>query len=226
MKVIFKRVVAYMIDILLVAVLSNLITTNSYINKDYNKYVKVYEEYDNFYSEYEDSKEELEELLEDKELSEKEYEKNIDELNNLYNDKNIDYNYKLIKYSVISSIINILLTLLYFVVIQHYFNGQTLGKRIMKLRVVSCNGKGLNMVNYLIRCLILNNVFINVLSVIFILVLSKNSYLIYNEIVYVINYIIELAILFMIVYTKQNRGLHDYLGNSKVVWEGEVREVQ
>ena len=185
MKVIFKRVIAYMIDILLVAVLSTLITTNSYINKDYNKYVKVYEEYDNFYSEYEDSKEELEELLEDKELSEKEYEKNIDELNNLYNYKNIDYNYKLIKYSVISSIINILLTLLYFVVIQHYFNGQTLGKRIMKLRVVSCNGKGLNMVNYLIGCLILNNVFINVLSVIFILVLSKNSYLIYNVLFFI-----------------------------------------
>lgn len=58
-----------------------------------------------------------------------------------------------------------------------------------------------------------------------VLVLSKNSYLIYNEIIYIVNYVIEMAIIFMMFFDKKNRGLHDYLANTQVVWEGEVNEV-
>ena len=95
----------------------------------------------------------------------------------------------------------------------------------MKLRVVSNNNKNLNIVNYLIRSLILNGVLINVLSVVLVLILSKSSYLIYNEIVYVINYVLEMAIIFMLAFDKNNRSVHDYLANTKVIYEGEKNEV-
>jgi len=225
MKMVMKRFVAYTIDIMLVSIVSTLITSNSYINKDYKKYISVSEEYNEFYDEYEDSLDELQDSLEDEEITQDEYDEKEKIINDKYNDKNINYNYKLIKLSVIPTIISILVILLYFVVIQFYLNGQTLGKKIMKLRVVSNNGKKLNILNYLLRSLILNSVFTNVLTVIFVLTLSKNGYLIYNEIIYVVNYILEMAIIFMMCFDKNNRGLQDYVANTKVVWEGNKNEV-
>ena len=225
MKIVFKRVIAYMIDFLIVSALSTMITSNSYINKDYKNYINTYEEYETFYEEYEENEEALEEALEQEAITEEEYETKLEELNSSFDDKNIDYNYKLIKLSIVSTIISILVILLYFVVIQYYFNGQTLGKWIMKLRIVSNSDKKLNILNYLIRSLILNSVLVNILSIIFVLALSKDGYLIYNEISYIITNIIEMSIVFMMFFDKKNRGLHDYLSNTHVVWEGEENEV-
>ena len=225
MKIVFKRILAYMIDILLVSLISTLITSNSYINKDYKKYNEVYKKYEVVYDEYNESKENLQEKLEDKKISQKEYDKEEKKLNTSFDKENINYNYKLIKLSVIPTTISILVILLYFVVIQYCFNGQTLGKWIMKLRVVSNNKKKLNMLNFLIRSLILNGVLINSLSVILIILLSKNNYLVYNEIIYVVNYVLEMAIIFMMVFDKNNRSVHDYIANTKVICEGEKNEV-
>ena len=220
-----KRFVAYTIDILLVSIISTLITTNSYINKDYKKYMSVSEEYQEFYDNYEENIEGLDEALEYEAITQNEYDSKLDNINKEFDKKNIDYNYKLIKLSVIPTTISILAILLYFVVIQYYLNGQTIGKKIMKLRVISNSGKRLSILNYLIRSLILNSVFTNVLTVVCVLILSKSNYLIFNEIIYVVNYVIEMAIIFMMLFNKDNRGLQDYVANTKVVWEGVENEV-
>lgn len=225
-KTIFKRLIAYMIDILIVSLISTFITSNIYINKDYKEYIKTSDEYDAFYEGYVDSIEQLQEKLEDEEINQDEYDKKEEKLNSAFDKKNKDYNYKLIKLSTISTTISLLVILLYFVVIQFYFNGQTVGKKIMKLRVVSNSDKKLNIFNYLLRSLILNEVLINGLSVIMVLMLSKSNYLIYNEIIYVVNYVLEMAIIFMIVFDKNNRGIHDYIANTKVIYEGDKNEVQ
>ena len=225
MKIVIKRLVAYIIDIVLVSIVSTVITSSSYINKDYDKYINTSEEYEAFYEEYTDYIEELQEQLDDEEITKDEYDIKLKEKNEIYERKSIDYNYKLIKLSLISTIISILVILLYFVVIQYYFNGQTLGKRIMKLRVISKNDKKLNLFNYFIRSLILNSVLINILNIVFVVILSKNNYLVYNQIIYVLEYVLEMTIIAMIVLEKNNRGIHDYLANSKVIFEGEKNEV-
>lgn len=221
MKIVFKRLIAYIIDIVIVSVVSTLITSNSYINKDYNKYVNTYDKYQEYSDQYRKNVKELDKSLDDEKISEKEYEKNLNKLNNSFDEKSIDYNYKLIKLSIIPTTISILVILLYFVVIQFYMGGKTLGKKIVKLKVVSNNKNNLTIFNYFLRSLILNGVFLNSMSIVMVLVLSKNYYLIYNEIVYVINYILEICIIFMITFDKNNRGLHDYVANTKVIYEGE-----
>jgi len=221
-----KRFVAYAIDILIVSMISSLITSNTLINKDYKKYMDTYEEYENIVDRYEEDKENLQDDLEDEKIIQDEYDVKLEKLNDSFNEDNVNYNYKLIKLSLISTIVSMLVILLYFVVIQYYFNGQTLGKKIMKLRVVSKDNKQLNILNYLIRSLILNSVLTNTLSIIMVIVLSKSNYLIYNEIIYVVNYALEMAIIFMMGFTKDNRGLQDYVANTKVIYEGEKNEVQ
>lgn len=224
MKIVFKRFVAYIIDIIIVSLITTLIISNTYINKDYNEYVKVSNEYVSYNEEYIESLEKLEDDYEKKEISQKEYEKQQKKLNKEYEKKGEDYNYKLVRLSIISTIISILVLLLYFVVIQNYFNGKTLGKWLMKLRVVSTKDK-LSMLNLFLRSLIVNSILINIFNILFVIILSKNNYIIYNQISYIISYVIEVTILIMILFDKNNRGLHDYIGNTKVILEGEKNEV-
>ena len=245
MKTLLKRIGAYLIDIILVSLIATLLTSNAYINKDYKKYTKTYDEYSEEYNNYSNYYTKLENYYEDKELTKKEYNKLIkldnkylETLKDKYEDKKIneeeyndiieklnlqyqkidtDYSYKLLKYSIIPTIVNLMCIMLYFIVMQFYFGGQTLGKKILKLKVVSNNDKKLSIVNFLIRSLIVNELFINILNVIFILVLSKGNYLIYNKIIYVVTYILEMDILFTMVFDKQNRGFHDYISKTKVI---------
>ena len=161
MSLTFKRVVAYIIDIIIVSLVSSLISANSYINKDYNKYMDTIDEYSKEYDNYKEKIESLKQELTDKKINEDSYNSQVNELDEEFKDKDINYNYKLVKLSII--------TLFYFVVIQFYFNGKTLGKKIMKIKVLSNNGKNLTIFNFFIRCLLLNGVFINTLSIIFLI---------------------------------------------------------
>lgn len=242
MKVVLKRVVAYMIDIIIVSLVVTFITSNSHINKDYDKYNDTYKEFQDNYEMHQDFLTDFEEFYKDDEIKEEEYDELIEnyplyeqyleeiktsidfdyddiikKVNDYYSNQELDYSYNLVKLSVIQTIISILCILMYFVIIQYYFNGQTLGKKIMKLQVVSIKDKPLTIVNYFIRSLIVNEVFINVMSIIFVIILNKENYVIYSQIVYIITYIVEIIIIFTIVFDKNHRGIHDYISNTKVV---------
>ena len=136
MKLTFKRLGAYIIDILIVSVISAILSNIGTINYQLDKYVDTY-----------DKVFELTEKLENKEIKEKEYEKQM---------KNLTY--KLDKNSTITSIISIACLIGYFGIFQYSSNGRTLGKRIFKLQIVKNKEGNLNLINYLLRSLILNNI--------------------------------------------------------------------
>lgn len=244
MKITLKRIAAYFIDVILVSVFATVISSNSYINKDYKNYEKEYNEYNLMYNQYSNYYDNLKKYYEDNiiddseytkltkyekynkdliksyddsKITEEEYEIILENLNTNYTKIETDYNYKLLKYSIVPTIVSLMSILLYFVAFQHAFNGRTLGKRIMKLKVVSNNNKKLSILNYFIRSLVVNEVFINILNIIFLVFLSKSGYLAYSKIIYVITYIIEMLILFTMLFDKNNRGIHDYISNTKVI---------
>lgn len=247
MKIIIKRICAYFIDILLVSLVSTFISSNSYMNNDYKKYEKVYKNYneqhelyyeyytklEKYYDDSEISEKEYKKILkldneytkdlvghyEDKKITNEEYKKIVNNLKEQYSKKETDYSYKLLKYSIMPTIINIMCILLYFVVFQFYFKGQTLGKKAMKLRVFSNNEKPLTIINFFIRSLIVNEVFINILNIIFLIVLSKDNFILYNQIIYIVIYMLEMTIISTILFDKNNRGIHDYISNTKVIEE-------
>lgn len=208
---ILRRITAYFIDIMLVVMVASLITSNKYIDINYSKYQKVYDEYKTCYDEYESLLKEFEEGEIDKverNNLEKEYEEKLE-----------NYSYKLSKLSFVPRFMGIVLSLFYFIALQFYFNGQTLGKKIMKLRVVSNDSKNLNIFSFLIRSLIVNEIFISILNLICVLFLSKNVYFTYNKIIYFVTYFIEILIAFTIIFSKDNRGIHDILAHTKVIDE-------
>ena len=76
---------------------------------------------------------------------------------NYSEDDLINIMYDINKAEIPLAIIEFGITIFYFGILSYIFNGQTLGKKIFKLRVVPINGKKLNPGLYLLREIILTN---------------------------------------------------------------------
>lgn len=241
---VLKRILAYSIDILIVLILASLISEILIFNNKMNKYQKTYQEYEEKYNayakylnlleeKYQDSEiteEEYNELIseeiyeeiiiskyEDKKITKGEYNKIKEEINTEYSQLAKDYIYKLNKQGVSNSIITLSTTLLYFGIIQYFLKGQTIGKKVLKLKVVSASNKELNVFNYILRTLIVNNILLNGISIIFLLLATKTVYLQADNILGMLVSISEAIIIFLVLTREDQRGLHDILFNTKVI---------
>lgn len=191
-----KRIIAYVIDIAIVTILVTFISQIKVINPYLEDYNKTYEEYN-----------ELLEDMENEEISKEDYQEKLVELN-----------YELGKYNVSNGIITIVSLILYFGVLQMMMHGQTVGKRIMKLKLTYKNdNKELNFGNYLIRTIILNNIIFRILIIAGVFFLNKNAFYKYTSTISFCESIIESVILIMVVLKKDNRGLHDLLAGTRVI---------
>ena len=197
----YKRVLAYLVDIMIISFVSLLLTYFVPTSENYNKLNK---EFEALTIDYRNQEVTIEEYLE----------------------KGTDINYQLNKEGVPQTIVSTVLSIIYFVVLTYFMNGETLGKKLMKIKITSNNDKKLTMNNYLIRALVIDSVLINIITIITILLFSKDIYLTsYNIISYVFSfvYIVSLA---MILFSKNGRGLQDILANTKVISTETIEEKQ
>ena len=197
----YKRVLAYLVDVMIISFVSLLLTYFVPTSENYNKLNK---EFETLTTDYRNQEVTMEEYLE----------------------KGTDINYQLNKEAVPQTIVSTVLSIIYFVVLTYFMNGETLGKKLMKIKITSNNDKKLTMNNYLIRALVIDSVLMNIITIITILLFSKDIYLTsYNIISYVFSfvYIVSLA---MILFSKNGRGLQDILANTKVISTETVEEKQ
>ena len=197
----YKRVLAYLVDIMIISFVSVLLTYFIPTSENYNKLNK---EFENLTIDYRNQEVTMEEYLE----------------------KGTDINYQLNKEAVPQTIVSTVLSIIYFVVLAYFMNGETLGKKLMKIKITSNNDKKLTMNNYLIRALVIDSVLMNILTILIILLFNKDIYLTsYNIISYVFSfvYIVSLA---MILFSKNGRGLQDILANTKVISTETIEEKQ
>ena len=128
-----------------------------------------------------------------------------------------NFSYKLSKLQIPNSILNIVITFGYFVVFQYLNKGQTVGKRLMKIRVKSKDGKRAGFVQILVRSLLINEIIASIILVIFISTMSQSMYLKANRIVELIDMLIVYGSLGFIMFRPDACGLHDLLMNTVVV---------
>lgn len=126
-----------------------------------------------------------------------------------------DISYDIMKATYISSIAGIVVYLLYFVVFQAYNNGQTLGKKWLKLQVVKTDDSNVDMNSLLRRSLFPYGILVNFILVVALLFASKHAYLSINTILSNIQMIIIFITIIMMF--MKDRGIHDYLANTKVI---------
>ena len=223
MKKNFRRVAAYFIDIVIVTVLVSLLTSNDKTNFQYNNYQKYYKEYTEVAAKYEKviSKQlKLETKKATKKISNKQYKNQNKELS--VSKKKCEKKIKKLQFLltrnlVIQYLFNIAIILGYFGIFQASFNGQTLGKRLMKIKVVKTDGGSGSIIKMLLRAFVLHKVWLLVAYIVLAYTLSQNSFFIPYQILTNIGNYFQFIILLMIVITKSNRGLHDYIAGTKVI---------
>lgn len=198
MDIVLKRVMAYIIDVLIFSIVLTPIINWSVINPYIDEYTENYSEYT--------------ELIEQANAGE------IDTEADEYKDKIVDLNYNINKYKVISSSISVVGFLLYFAVLQWALNGQTIGKKIMKIRVVANNeDKKLNVGNYILRSLILNNIIFSIILIIGVYIFKAPGYYTLSMVVSYLQLLVMSLIMLMVVLRKDFRGLHDFVAGTKVI---------
>ena len=189
----FQRFIAFIIDSIIVGLLASLLTTpfiDSKKEEDItNQSLEIIQKYQN------------------QEIS-------IEE----YTAQYMSSSYQLAQVSGLSSIVGVLISVLYFVVYQVFRNGQTLGKRLMKIRVVSTSGE-LSYNQMIFRSMIANSILVNILVFIALLFHSSQAYFYSTMIFQGIQYIIIIISAIMIANKNNGLAIHDKLVHTMVVRE-------
>lgn len=186
-----KRITAYILDILFVYFIAAALFMLPIFKNDYKNYMDTTTEYIEYIAT----------------LGSGEADRDIE----------LDYVYSISKSSQPLSIITCGLLFLYFGVFAYILKGQTLGKKIMKLKVVPDKGKTLDVNLFMIRAIILTNLLPKIASIIVLTKLSPSNWLIAENIISEISNIITFLILGFMIFRDDERGLHDLICKTKVV---------
>ncbi len=130
----------------------------------------------------------------------------------------VDIYYHLGRNNGFSSLISIFVGICYYVVYQTYRKGQTLGKKIMKIRVISDDGE-LFMNQMILRSFLANFILMDIGVYLFMLFSSKYVYFYSAGVLELIQYIMILISVIMVMYRKDGCSIHDKLVHTRVVRE-------
>ena len=194
-----QRVLAYIIDLAILWLITFVITMFVPVN---DTATKLYEEQNRVIEGYVEGTVSMEE----------------------YVNQIVDLGYDISKQTVIVSIVTIVISLLYYVVYPCYNNGQTFGKKLMKIRIKKTNDTELSMNDLLIRSMINNSILVNIITVALVLFLSKDLFLSTSSLLSSIQYLVLIISLIMIAFTKNAQGLHDKVVHTEVVMADTVKE--
>ena len=186
-----QRAVAYIIDIIFITIISSLITM-PFVNN--NNVAKLNEEMNNAAQNYTEKKIDMD----------------------TYVNQTLDISYQEAKETGLSNVISIIVLVLYFVVFQIYNNGQTIGKKLLKIKIVKNDNSELTMNNMIIRELFNSFILVNIIVSVVIL-FGKNAYFYGAVSIELLQYIFIIVTMFMIMIRKDGRGLPDMMANTKVI---------
>lgn len=195
-----KRIGAYLIDVILIFLVLTLISP---IIPTFGDTTKLEEE-----------SLEISEKFLNQEITQEEF---IEKAN--------DINYDLSKSSYLTDIASICLYLGYFIVMPLFTKGQTLGKKLMKLKIKKVDDTALTANNLLIRTAILYGVLNSIINLVLLLVTSKSVYLNVSGYINTVFSLVIIVTFFMMIIRKDGRGIPDLLAKTVVVTE-EEKELQ
>lgn len=199
MELILKRVGAYFVDYAIVSLFVYLIlllpfwNNNDIYQTKYNELISVNEQFTK------------------NELSEEEYKEAF-----------IPIAYVLYKSQWSYVLISTLCFVIYYGYVQYKSGGQTIGKKIFKLKTVSAVNTKLSLQNYVVRTIVLYNILIPILELVVVYTCNVDNYYSIYQNVNLVGYIIMYITVFMIFVRKDGRGLHDILGNTMVLYDAEL----
>mgnify|MGYP004512614867 FL=1 len=157
---------------------------------------------------------------------------NIDVLNREFNDTvsnmenvsfSVSFNQMALIYKdldqarIMYSVINAVMIFIYFIFIPYFFDGKTVGKKILKIKTVRNDKECLSLKNLVIKNMIDTGLMYMLFSLMLIYILPGYSYFIFVIALSILQISLIVASICMIIKRKDKRGLNDILSGTKVV---------
>lgn len=202
----FRRILAYLIDIMLVSLISSMFASIELLNPYLNKQQEIANEYTEKVNDF---------INDDSQID-------INEFTS--SDFMKEYTYEISYYSIYESIISVVFTILYFVVFQYYNNGKTVGKALFDIVVIDKDRKKASIKQLLLRSLIIHSLLTSIISIIGIYTLNKESYLTLSYIIAFIEMGIMIACIILLIFREDKRLVHDLFAGTKVISCDELDE--
>lgn len=186
--VFFKRLGAYLLDFIIVTFIVSIITVNFKTNNEIiNKMSSLISD------------------VASEEITLEEYSNQIFEIN---------YEYQ--RAIVPSTIVSVVINVVYFIVFAFLNKGQTLGKKIFKIKVVNQDGKNPSIWNMLLRSIWLYGIITGIVNIIGVYILNVKLFNYTSTTANYIYYGFIIISFFMVIYKKDGRGIHDIIGRTSV----------
>ena len=135
----------------------------------------------------------------------------------LKDEKALELSYNLSRSEIPMSIITIVITFLYFCIFQYYTEGKTVGKLLLKLKLISDDGKRVSMAQLILRSSIINSLITSIIIILVTLTMDKYGFNRIGTIVQLVDYGIIIGSYICILCRKDNKGLHDIVAHTKVI---------
>ena len=188
-----KRLVAYILDAIIVSLIFSVLTmfikeSNNLINLN-NQLNTISENFIN------------------KTITMKEYFNQYSSIEYLVN-----------KEMFLQNLFSLILMIGYFVILPYYYNGQTIGKKMMKIKIVKEADK-LTINDLALRNLLANGIAMTFIELALIFLIKDTPYFITISILSFIQFLLVITSVFMILYRKDKKALHDIICKTLVVDE-------
>lgn len=138
---------------------------------------------------------------------------------NTYLNRYADIMHNLDQEKVMINLINCIFIMGYFVMLPYFFEGRTLGKKILGSKVKRRDGELLMLSDLIIRNLIINGLGFMLISLCILYIAPSMIYFIIATLLGILQILLVIVSVFMVIYRKDNRGLHDVLSETMVVRE-------
>lgn len=188
----FQRLASYIIDVIIISIICSILTAGIPRSAKYNEASK---NVSSIFGEYLDNEIGSEEAI----------------------DKLYENKYIVDKESIPQDLIFIVVTLGYFVAFAYYNKGQTVGKKLTRIKVVTIEDKDVSYTQMLVRGLLFSGCIFSIASVITILFIKSSQYFSTIGLIGYAHAIFVICSFIMIAYRKDKRGIHDLICGTKVV---------
>lgn len=146
---------------------------------------------------------------------------------------NIDFDTFFNQYSTISygidkemflySLVDVVVCILYFVLYPLYNNGQSIGKKLVGIRIVSNDETDASSNCLLVRYLLMHSIGTSIITMCLIFILSDFNYVVAVSILSFLQFLVVIISVFMVIYRNDFRSLPDLVAGTKVIevkkWE-------
>lgn len=189
---IMPRIAAYFIDILLITFVSVLIT--GFLPRS---------------TVYEKAVEKENKIIEKASNGEAKFDELLDEL--------YEVRYDIDKETIHITLVSCVLYLAYFGTYAFYNNGQTFGKKLLKMKIEYNGNKKYQHIMYLLRACLVHGIFTSIISTILVIFMSKSTYGAAYSLMSVVNTIFLFSTLIVSSFREDGKGIHDLICGTQVI---------